>query len=81
MTHETRRPARRATLLEDWDVVRAAQHMIEVHGLQAAATAELRAASARELALVRQWRAIAEAIRAINRSANAKSAQAGPALS
>ncbi len=39
--------------------------MIDTHGPRAAETAELRAESARELQLVRRWRAIAETIRAL----------------
>jgi hypothetical protein len=56
---------RRPSLLDQWDVVRAAQHMVEVHGKQAAATAEHRAEGARDINLVRRWRVIAAAIREI----------------
>ena len=61
----TPRVARKPTLLDEWDVVRAAQHMVEVHGKQAAATAERRAETATDINLVRRWRAIATAIRDI----------------
>ena len=59
------RVARKPSLLDEWDVVRAAQHMVEVHGRDAAATAAHRAETARDLDLVRRWRAIAAAIREI----------------
>lgn len=63
------RVARKPTLLDEWDVVRAAQHMVEVHGRQAVATAEHRAETADDINLVRRWRAIAAAIREITASA------------
>ena len=59
------RLARKPTLLDEWDVVRAAQHMVEVHGRKAVATAVHRAETARDLDLARRWRAIAAAIRDI----------------
>jgi hypothetical protein len=60
------RVARKPTLLDEWDVVRAAQHMVEVHGKHAVATAEQRAEAADAIDLVRRWRAIAAAIRDID---------------
>jgi hypothetical protein len=56
---------RRPQLLRsvDWDVVRAAQHMMELHGARAAGVADERAERASNLASVRQWHAIAVTIR------------------
>lgn len=51
--------------LDDWDVVRAAQGMIEQHGDKAAATADARSENAVDLNAVRCWRTIAETIRAL----------------
>lgn len=55
--------ARKPTLLDGWDVVRAARHMLEIFGEQAVATAERRADAAADVDLVRRWRAIAATIR------------------
>jgi hypothetical protein len=55
--------ARKPTLLDEWDLVRAAQHMIEQYGGRAAETAERRADASRELQFVKRWQAIAETIR------------------
>jgi DNA-binding response OmpR family regulator len=54
--------ARKPTLLDDWDVMRAAQHMIESHGVRAADTARIRAEQTRELAVAKRWHAIADAV-------------------
>jgi hypothetical protein len=58
---------RRPQLLRhmDWDVVRAAQHMMEVHGARAAGVANERAERATDLVAVKQWYAIAVAIRTL----------------
>jgi hypothetical protein len=56
------------TLLDDWDVVRAAQHMIEVHGPQATVVAERRAEMSDDVTLMRRWRAIGSAVSALARS-------------
>ncbi|HUK59353.1 MAG TPA: hypothetical protein VLV50_08995 [Stellaceae bacterium] len=58
--------AQRPTLLDDWEVVRAAQHMIEIHGGGAAEKAEQRSAAALELQYVKRWKAIADVIRMLN---------------
>jgi hypothetical protein len=52
----------------DWDVVRAAQHMMEVHGTRAAGVADERAGRASDLVAVKQWHAIAVAIRRLEDS-------------
>jgi succinate dehydrogenase/fumarate reductase flavoprotein subunit len=62
---EARQRARRSSILDDWDLVRAAQHMIEVHDKRAEAMAEQRAANARDLGIEKRWRQIAATIRAI----------------
>jgi hypothetical protein len=49
-------------------LVRAAQHMIEVHGQTAAAIAEQRASQSDDLLTVRRWYAIAETIREMRRA-------------
>jgi hypothetical protein len=62
------RPARKSTFQDEWDAVRAAGHMIDAHGRNAAAVAEQRADAARELSHVQRWRAIAAAIRNIEKA-------------
>ena len=57
--------ARKPNLLDEWDVVRAAQHMLEVHGKEAFLTAEQRAEAANDIQFEKRWRAIAAAIRKI----------------
>ena len=59
------RAARKPSLLDEWNVVRAAEHMIETHGGDAARIAEERAEASRELHAEKRWRAIAHAIREI----------------
>lgn len=58
---------RRPQLLRymDWDVVRAAQHMMEVHGARASGVANERAERATDLVAVKQWYAIAVAVRTL----------------
>lgn len=51
------------TLLDEWDVVRAAQHMIEVHGKQAIEIAQKRSEASVDVELMKRWRAIAATIR------------------
>jgi hypothetical protein len=60
------RLGRKSTLFDDWDVVRAAQHMIEAHGRNAARIAYRRADEATEIQVVQRWRAIAQAISKID---------------
>jgi DNA-binding response OmpR family regulator len=62
------RPVRRrpkAVATDDWDLVRAAKHMIDIYGARAAWVAEDRAENASELEVIRRWHAIASKIRAL----------------
>jgi len=56
-----------ASSLEDWGLVRAAQHMIEIHGARSAAVAVLRAERAEDDDVRRRWRRIATTIRKLHR--------------
>jgi hypothetical protein len=57
------RSTKRPTMLDDWDVVRAAQHMIELHAGRAAAVAKERASHSDGIPQVKRWQAIASAIK------------------
>jgi hypothetical protein len=57
--------ARKSSLLDEWDAVRAAQHMLEVHGKEAIAIAERRADAAADLNAEKRWRTIASTIREV----------------
>jgi hypothetical protein len=56
------RASRKPNLLDDWDVVRAAQHMIESYSDRAASVATERADNAGGLPHMKRWLAIAAAI-------------------
>jgi hypothetical protein len=49
-------------LTDDWNAIRAAQHMIQVHGSNAVQVAARRAADARDPHFARRWLAIAKAL-------------------
>lgn len=67
---------RKRNLSDDWDMVRAAQHMLEVHGKQAFSIAEQRASTTNELVFVKRWHAIAATIREIEE----RTAQGSPRI-
>ena len=57
------KPPKQSADLVPWDVVRAARHMMEIHGKDAVRTAERRAENADDVNVSKRWRAIAAAIR------------------
>jgi hypothetical protein len=57
--------ARKRRLLDDWDPIRAAQHMLEVYGQQAFSVAEQRAQAANDIRFIKHWRAIGATIKEI----------------
>jgi hypothetical protein len=60
IVHHARRRVHAEALADD--LIRAAEHMIELHGEKACAIARRRAEDACELTHVKRWRAIASAI-------------------
>jgi hypothetical protein len=51
---------------DDWELVRAAQHMIETHGPRSAEIAAARAERAQEGEVKRRWQKIAYTIRGLS---------------
>jgi hypothetical protein len=62
---EIRRPRAKTDSIEDTELVRAAQHMIETHGARSADIAADRADRAQEREVKRRWQKIAYTIRGL----------------
>jgi hypothetical protein len=79
-SHRILSPAstRKHSLSDGWDMVRAAQHMLEVHGKQAFSIAERRAGDANEPVFVKRWRDIATTIREIEQKTGQGSSEIAP---
>jgi hypothetical protein len=57
-------------MLDNWDLVRAVEHLIEVHGSTVARVAHERAARSSQIEQEMRWRTIAETVKELQASKN-----------